>query len=379
MSLEEDFDLSWVLDRVGQGVLIFGATGQLIWENLAAYILLGNDLTRIRAKGWEAAAALFNARQVNPDESVKAAREKSIETGYPIRFHFHRAGEIISGWVSVLENKRGESCLMIIIDVPDWTDMAQLVDRFRSEMQEAVSATRGHIALIYQTLRSSQDPNAQSLNRRLAGFARLIGIHMHRSNRFLDMLERMEDIHLGRVKELTQARRRKIRLVSYLEDFVEELDEIVLTDPETEAHDHRARLTLDIKENPILLASSYYLTRILRDVLRNAIMYSVKTTPIHITAHQLGERIQIDIIDAGYGIRKTERNYVFTPFKRARQPQILAEFGYGLSLYLCRHEVEAMNGRLWYESEEGIGTTFSIMLPAWDESSAASSSDTITP
>jgi two-component system sensor histidine kinase SenX3 len=97
-------------------------------------------------------------------------------------------------------------------------------------------------------------------------------------------------------------------------------------------------------------------------------------TPIVIEARRVGQRVQIDVTDEGYGIRRREQERVFAPFQRARQPQVIAEFGYGLSLYLCRYEVEAMNGRIWYESEEAVGTTLSIMLPIWDEVSSSSSS-----
>jgi signal transduction histidine kinase len=38
-----------------------------------------------------------------------------------------------------------------------------------------------------------------------------------------------------------------------------------------------------------------------------------------------------------------------------------------LSLYLAKAEVEAMGGRIWYESEEGVGSTFSVKLPTWKE------------
>jgi signal transduction histidine kinase len=54
---------------------------------------------------------------------------------------------------------------------------------------------------------------------------------------------------------------------------------------------------------------------------------------------------------------------VFIPFQRARQPQVIAQFGYGVSLYLAKMEVETMGGRIWFASEEGVGTTFSFKLP----------------
>ena len=74
-------------------------------------------------------------------------------------------------------------------------------------------------------------------------------------------------------------------------------------------------------------------------------------------------------------MRAKEFDRVFMPFQRARQPQIISEFGYGLSLYLCKHEVEAMNGRMWFESEEGVGSTFILMLPLWRDEATASPSE----
>jgi two-component system, NtrC family, sensor histidine kinase KinB len=109
-------------------------------------------------------------------------------------------------------------------------------------------------------------------------------------------------------------------------------------------------------------------------------MYSASESPVTLTAQPIGNGVQIGVADQGAGIRASEYERVFAPFERARQPQIIAEFGYGLSLFLCKHEVEAMNGRLWFESEEGHGATFSVKLPQWQpdatsESVSSSSSD----
>jgi signal transduction histidine kinase len=63
------------------------------------------------------------------------------------------------------------------------------------------------------------------------------------------------------------------------------------------------------------------------------------------------------------------------PFQRSRQPQVIAEFGYGISLYLVKAELEAMGGRIWYASEEGVGTAMSLKLPSWVDSGAASATN----
>ncbi|RPI96291.1 MAG: ATP-binding protein, partial [Chloroflexi bacterium] len=40
-------------------------------------------------------------------------------------------------------------------------------------------------------------------------------------------------------------------------------------------------------------------------------------------------------------------------------------FGYGLSLYLVKMEIEAMGGKIWFTSEERVGSTFSFKLQLW--------------
>ncbi len=368
MAAEIKFDLRTVLDGLGQGVMVFGKDGRLVMENLAARTFLGTDLNLIRAKGWDAASTLFNTKQTNPDETIEAIRDKTLQSSRPMRFHIFRSGEYIPCWAAAVLTESGEVCTMITIDTMDWSAMTNLMDRFRDEMQEAIDSTQGHVDLIGQTIKHAKpDMGVELLGRRVGGFTRLISVHMHRVGRLMHMLERLENIRTGKMRDIVQERRRKITLVSYFEDFAEQLDEIMLVDPETEAQDHRSRLSVDVPKDLAVAASSVYLTRILHDLLRNAIMYSMKATPVKIVARAKGQNVQIDMIDEGYGIREKEHERVFDAFQRARQPQIVAEFGYGLSLYLCKNEVEAMNGRMWFQSEEGVGTTFSFMLPLWRE------------
>lgn len=379
MTSSINFDLNVVMDGLGQGVLIFGSDDRLLLDNLAARTLLGTDLELIRRNGWEAAESLFNTNQRDPDKMVDVFREMALKSERPVRFNIYRSGEYIPCWAAAVLMETGEVCTMITLDAPDWTALNELVDRFKAEMKDAVLATQGHIDLIHTTIEHNKADDSAQLTKRITGFTRLIGTHMQRTGRLVEMFERLEVIRVGKVHEDVRSRRRKITLADFVEDFVEEIDEIMLVDPETDAHDHRSRLTVDIDGDLAVAAAPPFLTRILQDILRNAIMYSIKASPIRIKAALKGPQVQIDITDEGYGIRERERDRVFESFKRARQPQIISEFGYGLSLYLCKHEVEAMNGRIWFESEEGVGTTFSIMLPVWREASAAASSSDTEP
>jgi hypothetical protein len=373
VDLDKQLDSQAIVDGLGQGVLIFDSAGRLVLDNLAARTMLGTDLKLIRSEGWTAAAVLFNSGQRDPNATIDNVRKKSLDSARPVRFHTYRSGEYIPCWAATIHGKTGDVYTMITIDAPDWSIINDLIGRFRNEVQEAADATQGHINLINQSIkRMKPGDTVEHLNKRISGFTKLISTHMYRTGLLMELLGRLEALRTGTLVTTVREQRQRIELADFVEDFIEELDEITLIDPESEAQDFRARLKTEVADDLELLASSYHLTVILRDLLRNAIMYSMKASPIKIVASAQSQSIQIDVIDEGYGIRAKESDKVFQPFQRARQPQIIAEFGYGLSLYLCKHEVEAMNGGIWFKSEEGVGSTFSFKLPVWQDDSSSS-------
>lgn len=361
-------DLQVVLDGMGQGILIFSSDGRLVLHNRAAGTILGTDLALIRSNGWDSALSLFNTGIKNPEEMVADIRDRALESDGPVRFRIYRSGEYVPCWAAAILNEEGEVQLMITLDMPDWSMVTAVIDRFRKEMTDAVNSTMGHINLINKTIESQVETEEdKKLSKRIGGFTRLITIHMDRASRLMLMLRRLEAIRVGDIYKDVLTDRRKISLADYFEDFVEELDEINLLDPETEKQDIRSRIETRIGDNMAIVASPRYLTYTLHDVIRNAIMYSLRGTPIKIRTSRKGKNIQIDIEDEGYGVRKKEWERIFAPFERARQPQIIGEFGYGLSLHLCKQEIAAMDGTLWFNSEENVGTTFSMLLPEWED------------
>ncbi|MCL4252598.1 MAG: HAMP domain-containing histidine kinase [Anaerolineae bacterium] len=368
------FDTQLLLDGLGQSILIFAQNGKLVYENLASRTMLGTDITLLRSNGWSAATALFKTTETDPDKQLESYRIQTLTSLRPVRFYILHSGERIPCWASAISSEEGEICTMLSFDTPDWDALHELMTKFRTEMKDAIESTSGHIDIIEQLMKNKQIKDVEALAKRIGGFTRLINIHMKRVGRLESLMERLEDIRTGALKESLRHRKRKIALRTFLEDFEESLDEVDLVDPETDAHDHRSRVKIDAPNGVTVSASPAYLTRILHDLLRNAIMYSMKATPITIQARVVGMNAQIDVKDEGYGIREKEYERVFEAFQRARQPQIISEYGYGLNLYVCKHEVEAMNGRIWFTSEENIGTTFSIMLPLWQEETASSDS-----
>jgi signal transduction histidine kinase len=365
---QTSLDFRAVLDGLGQGVLLFDSEEHLVLDNLAARSILGPNLTLVRSEGWPACAMLLDARRLD-GPSANEIRAQALRQAEPVRFHTLLSGAYTPCWAAAVYGSGGKVFTMITLERPDWKALNELMANFRDEARMAISSTRGHAELIMQLVRKAQPGmTVEQLGQRIGGFAGIMATHMFRLQILMDLLYRLEVIRTGELAPDVRKGRRKIMLAEFVEDFLEELVDEALIDP-SQPDDLRDRLTLQIPGDLAASASPVHLKNILRDLLRNAVLYSPKGSTITLKAVRLkqGSAVQIDVIDEGYGIRAKEADRIFAPFQRARQPQILGEFGYGLSLYLAKAEVEAMGGRIWYESEEGVGSTFSAKLPIWRE------------
>lgn len=111
-------------------------------------------------------------------------------------------------------------------------------------------------------------------------------------------------------------------------------------------------------------------TQILSNVLSNAIKYSPQGGPIevHIWEDEQTHEACFRVRDYGMGIPRAQQAHIFGRFVRAENARTAHIRGTGLGLYLCRELVERHGGRIWFESEEHVGSTFVLTVPLDQES-----------
>jgi PAS domain S-box-containing protein len=128
-------------------------------------------------------------------------------------------------------------------------------------------------------------------------------------------------------------------------------------------------------ETLLVEADAQRLEQVLTNLLSNAIKYSpdggnieveasrqVRTEPGSATKR---EWARVEVRDHGMGIPADQFDRIFVRFGRATNARERAVSGTGLGLYLCRELVERHGGQMWFESTEGVGTTFTFELPCW--------------
>jgi len=115
---------------------------------------------------------------------------------------------------------------------------------------------------------------------------------------------------------------------------------------------------------PPLQGDRARLIQILSNLISNATQYTPESGVIVITAEALpNAEVHIAIQDNGIGILEDEQPRIFEKFFRASDEETRQTPGNGLALHLSRQLVILHQGRIWFESQRGAGTTFHVVFP----------------
>jgi PAS domain S-box-containing protein len=114
---------------------------------------------------------------------------------------------------------------------------------------------------------------------------------------------------------------------------------------------------------PEIDANRAQIEQLFYNLLNNALKYSRPNEPprIRISSQKHGGQWIISVHDNGTGFDPNKAEYIFGVFKRLEAPN---SSGTGIGLALCRRIVERHGGRIWAESQPGVGSVFSFKLPA---------------
>ncbi|MDD2438158.1 MAG: hybrid sensor histidine kinase/response regulator [Massilibacteroides sp.] len=103
----------------------------------------------------------------------------------------------------------------------------------------------------------------------------------------------------------------------------------------------------------------------IRNLLSNAIKYSYHEGKIEVIVRLQGDLVAVDIIDHGCGIREENKSKLLNVATHYTTFGTDHEEGSGLGLLLAKEFLSLNNGQLKFVSREGLGTTFTIVLPLY--------------
>ena len=181
---------------------------------------------------------------------------------------------------------------------------------------------------------------------------------------FLDKINVETDRLAQMVSELNELSRIESGEVSLKKELIDIGEVVALVVERLKPQADRAGLSLavDIPLGfPRALSDKERVEQVLVNLLHNAIKFTHSGGRINCVAKIEGDDISVSVVDTGIGIPADDLPRVFERFYKADKAR--AGGGTGLGLAIAKHIVEAHGGKIWAESIEGKGSTFTFTLP----------------
>jgi two-component system NtrC family sensor kinase len=116
---------------------------------------------------------------------------------------------------------------------------------------------------------------------------------------------------------------------------------------------------------PALRANPIRIRQMLDNLIGNALKYTPDDGRIHVGIQAEDSQLILQVSDTGPGIPADEQNRIFEKFYRATNV-VEGSRGSGLGLAIVKSIVDSHQGRVWVESTLGQGSSFFVVLPAYE-------------
>ncbi|GEM_PF-2915738 len=253
-----------------------------------------------------------------------------------MRPFLHLVGATLSNAAEIIKNKK-----------------AQELDRLKTDFVSNVSHDlRTPLTSIKGSVDNLLDGIGGALNDRQVHYLRRIQSNTGRLSRLIDDLLDMSRIEAGRLR------------VAPVKVPVGEVGRDVLEGVRPMALEKRIDLYLrGDEEGAQAYADPDRVYQVLMNLVSNAIKFTPTGGRVEVEVVPNGEMVSVCVRDTGQGIPAEELEMIFDKFHQVGGASV-ARQGAGLGLAIAKHLVELHGGRIWAESEVGVGSAFWFTLPA---------------
>ena len=127
------------------------------------------------------------------------------------------------------------------------------------------------------------------------------------------------------------------------------------------AEEKSIKVISDVDDDlPHVLCDKDRFIQVLSNLIGNAIKFTQKGGKIIVHARRLDHQVLFSIEDTGAGMTEDQLPHIFDRFWQVEHS---SNHGVGLGLAIAKGIVEAHNGKIWVDSEKGVGTRFHILIP----------------
>jgi PAS domain S-box-containing protein len=344
---EEHFHL--LVEGVKDYAIFFmDSEGIVRYWNKGARHLLGFKGSEVIGKSFSRFFIKEDRKALKPEIELKTAIEKGSAGDENWLLRKNKTRFWASGVTTAVKDKKGNIIYLakIIHDLTFYKELEERKDEFISmashELKTPVTSIQAFIQILQKRSEGLED---QLFNQVL----KKTGAQLTNLTLLIDDLLSVAKIQAGRL-EIHQ------NVFDFDELIQEEIENFQAT---TQTH----KLILQGKTNQKVTGDKYRIGQVVLNLLTNATKYSPNSDQVIIKLSKNKEHVNCSVIDFGIGISKENQKKVFDRFFRASGKDEKTFPGIGLGLYIANEIIQRHRGKLYSESIEDKGSTFSFRLP----------------
>ncbi len=324
--------LSWAVGAIANGVVIFDDRGEVAYRNDPAASFLAAR---------HSDALVEQAITTMAGDALRGrAAERELELfGPPRRVLTVRA-------VPLDSESRPSGVLVVVEDTSERRRLENVRRDFVANISHELKTPVGALALLAETLLDEDQPEVvKRLAERLANEAFRVG------NTIDDLLE------LSRLEVATALADDQVVVAQFVGDAADRV---------RPAAEQRG-IAIEVERTPTRLAvvgDRRQLVSAVTNLLDNAVKYSEPGGSVEVRARTDGTWVDVSVSDRGIGIPRRDLERIFERFYRVDRARSRETGGTGLGLAIVRHVASNHRGEVRVESREGVGSTFTLRLPA---------------
>ena len=113
----------------------------------------------------------------------------------------------------------------------------------------------------------------------------------------------------------------------------------------------------------LIHGDAHRLEQVFINLISNAVKYSPEGDRVIVRITETRKEVVVRVQDFGIGIPRHDQKKIFERFFRSDKQKHTAIAGFGLGLYIVKEIIERHRGKISVQSQEGVGSTFTITLP----------------
>jgi two-component system, OmpR family, phosphate regulon sensor histidine kinase PhoR len=336
---DERSKLSTILSSIDDGVIMADSRGALLLANSAAESLF--NFEENKAAGKPLIEVTFNYE-------IEGLFQKCISSGEKqIAFIDTTGGRFLRVIALPLKTDKASGALLLIQDFTEVRTMQTMRREFVGNISHELRTPLAAIKAIVETLQDGAMEDKEVARDFL--------------NRVNDEVDKMTQM-VSELIELTRIETGKANLKFEPLDL-NALAREVIAHLQPQAERKQLNITTALAENmPFVPADRERIRQVITNIIHNAIKFTPPEGRIKVYTEASSGEVTVRVQDSGIGISREDLPHIFERFFKADKSR--SQSGSGLGMAIAKHIVQAHNGKIWVESQEGQGSTFGFSLPA---------------